>query len=739
MSLNSSKIYANRFVLKNKLSQGSFGIVYQVHDRTTNSEFALKVELEQNQKKKTLEREVTMLIQLENIQGVPQLIYHGSDCQTQFIVMELLGKDLSFYLKQYKKFSFKCCLQVAYDCIDILKNIHKRFILHRDLKPENIVMSIELDQIYIIDFGVSKIYFEADHIPFREDKDFIGTVRYASIAAHKGQELGRKDDLESLFYVIFYFLRGQLPWQNIPVESCERNRVVGNIKQTISIQELASIKCPELIKIFQYIRKLKFQEQPDYEFIKDLLIEAAKAKNIHLDGYYDWTEGIKFSKKLSESKVSFDKKEFQSSKQQMKSTTKISNYVIWSLCDNSIAKSQQNLQILPDKKKRCDIHHFSSGSNISAIMGTKNQMKLMYLPQTLTKKDVGIQRMISIEILAHDESVYSEQIDENFQESPLNDKYKDYVNEICFYNKFIKVFEIIQLQNNGCLLYSLFSVSFSDRSGRYLLHWNKYEMHRQQIHIYNFEYAVELLICLGCLMAIVNCQVSWSFIFIGLSGICVWQSFTMYATSTNKVIIWNAAQKTMIIMGYIVPLVFYLISLLVMRNTEFHYNSQICAIKFNSSEMILSKVLQFFFFFAFQLTFLIFGIIDSIKQKSRFTFLEQSYRETLFLPIITSVLILSYFISFNIQYWLEVQQIIIINNICSILMEIDLIILVFQYGFNPTILKVNAVRKVYQFRQNLELKYRNKLLEGSGSTFFHGTYSESELGSIEQIQSNFNQ
>ncbi|CAD8074526.1 unnamed protein product [Paramecium sonneborni] len=70
-------------------------------------------------------------------------------------------------------------------------------------------------------------------------------------------------------------------------------------------------------------------------------------------------------------------------------------------------------------------------------------------------------------------------------------------------------------------------------------------------------------------------------------------------------------------------------------------------------------------------------------------------------------------------------------------MEINLLILVFQYGFNPTILKVNAIRKIYEFRSNLELKYRNKLLDGSGSTFFHGTYSESELGSIEQIQQNY--
>ncbi|CAD8158351.1 unnamed protein product [Paramecium octaurelia] len=443
MSLNSSKIYANRFVMKKKLSQGSFGMVYQVYDRATNAECALKVELEENQEKKTLEREITMLIQLENVEGIPKLIWYGFEGQTQLMALQLLGKDLAYYLKLYKKFSFKCCLQVAYDCIDILKNIHKRFIIHRDLKPENIMMSIDLNQIYIVDFGVSKIYFEADHIPFRQDKDFIGTLRYASIAAHKGQELGRKDDLESLFYVIFYFLRGNLPWQNIPVEDSERNRIVGEMKQTISVQELTAMKCPEFIKIFQYIRKLKFDEQPDYEFIKDLLVEAAKNNNIKLDGYYDWTEGMKLSKKLSESKVSLDKKEPQSPKQQMKSTTKISNQVIWSVCDNSNRpQSQKNLLMPPElQKKRSDVHHFSSGSNISVVMGTYSSMRLRYLPSAINKKSPGLKRMVSIEFVAHDESVYQEQIDENYEENPLNEKYKEYPNEICFKgnNKFNQI------------------------------------------------------------------------------------------------------------------------------------------------------------------------------------------------------------------------------------------------------------------------------------------------------------
>ncbi|CAD8146376.1 unnamed protein product [Paramecium octaurelia] len=421
MSLNSPKIFGNRFIFKKKLSQGSFGIVYLVLDRATNTECALKAEKEEYEESKTLEKEIAMLIQLDNVIGIPKLIWHGIDGQIQLMAIELLGKDLAYYFKQYRKFSLKCCLQVCCDCLEILKNIHKKFIIHRDLKPENIMMSKELDQIYIVDFGISKIYFEADHIPFREDKDFIGTTRYASIAAHKGYELGRKDDLESLIYVIIYFLRGNLPWQNMPVEDSERNRLVGEMKQTIPLQELIGNKLPELIKALSYIRKLKFEEQPDYEYIKNLIEEAAENNNIKLDGYYDWNEGVKLSKKLSESKLSQDKKEQNSPKQLANCTSKISNQVIWSLFDNSIPQSQKNLLAPPDTKlNRGEVRHLTSSSNNSFFMGSHSSLRLKYLPSQMNKKSNSVlKRMVSIEFISNQESIFNEQMDENFEDYPL--------------------------------------------------------------------------------------------------------------------------------------------------------------------------------------------------------------------------------------------------------------------------------------------------------------------------------
>ena len=88
--------------------------------------------------------------------------------------------------------------------------------MHRDLKPENILMGRDknVSKAYLVDFGISKIIRDGNgkHIVFKEGKPFIGTTRYASIAAHLGHELSRKDDLESVIYVLLFLYKGSLPW-----------------------------------------------------------------------------------------------------------------------------------------------------------------------------------------------------------------------------------------------------------------------------------------------------------------------------------------------------------------------------------------------------------------------------------------------------------------------------------------------------------------------------------------------
>lgn len=101
--------------------------------------------------------------------------------------------------------------------LERIESLHSKNLIHRDLKPENIVIGWhDIDLIYLIDFGLAKYYRESgNHIPMVDKKGIIGTARYASISAHLGKEQSRRDDLESLCYVLIYLNKGKLPWMNL--------------------------------------------------------------------------------------------------------------------------------------------------------------------------------------------------------------------------------------------------------------------------------------------------------------------------------------------------------------------------------------------------------------------------------------------------------------------------------------------------------------------------------------------
>jgi len=177
-----------------------------------------------------------------------------------------------------------------------VQSIHEKNLIYRDIKPDNFLIGRPGTKgsniIHMVDFGMAKQYRDPktkQHIPYRERKSLSGTARYMSINTHLGREQSRRDDLESLGHVFMYFLRGSLPWQGLKAATNKQKyEKIGEKKQTTPIKELSE-GLPEEFSIYlNYVRKLGFEETPDYDFLRELFTKVMKNNSDIDDQVYDW-------------------------------------------------------------------------------------------------------------------------------------------------------------------------------------------------------------------------------------------------------------------------------------------------------------------------------------------------------------------------------------------------------------------------------------------------------------------
>ncbi len=172
--------------------------------------------------------------------------------------------------------------------------MHNMEFLHRDVKPDNFLVGIGKRQhtIYAIDFGLAKRYADpktGQHIPYRDGKSLTGTARYASVYTHMGIEQSRRDDLESLGFVLMYFNRGSLPWQGLRGKTKkEKYDRIREKKSGTSIEALCKGYSEEFTKYLQYCRKLAFDERPDYAMLRKLFGDLYNRSGFEHDLTFDW-------------------------------------------------------------------------------------------------------------------------------------------------------------------------------------------------------------------------------------------------------------------------------------------------------------------------------------------------------------------------------------------------------------------------------------------------------------------
>ncbi|KAM9411341.1 casein kinase I-like isoform 1-T1 [Salvelinus alpinus] len=313
----------NRYRLGRKIGSGSFGDIYLGTDISVGEEVAIKLECVKT-KHPQLHIESKIYKMMQGGVGIPTIKWCGAEGDYNVMVMELLGPSLEdLFNFCSRKFSLKTVLLLADQMISRIEYIHSKNFIHRDVKPDNFLMGLgkKGNLVYIIDFGLAKKYRDArthQHIPYRENKNLTGTARYASINTHLGigrlhthtwtlihtlfkqgqcvtfslplsTEQSRRDDLESLGYVLMYFNLGSLPWQGLKAATKrQKYERISEKKMSTPIEVLCKGYPSEFSTYLNFCRSLRFDDKPDYSYLRQLFRNLFHRQGFSYDYVFDW-------------------------------------------------------------------------------------------------------------------------------------------------------------------------------------------------------------------------------------------------------------------------------------------------------------------------------------------------------------------------------------------------------------------------------------------------------------------
>ncbi|CAL9733031.1 casein kinase I homolog 2 [Monosporozyma unispora] len=291
-----STIVGLHYKIGKKIGEGSFGVLFEGVNMINGVPVAIKFEPRKTEAPQ-LKDEYRAYKILNGTPGVPQAYYFGQEGLHNILVIDLLGPSLEDLFEWCnRKFSVKTVVQVAVQMITLIEDLHAHDLIYRDIKPDNFLVgrlgSPDANKIHLIDFGMAKQYRDPktkQHIPYREKKSLSGTARYMSINTHLGREQSRRDDMEALGHVFFYFLRGQLPWQGLKApNNKQKYEKIGEKKRSTNVYDLAQGLPIQFGRYLEIVRNLAFDETPDYEGYRQLLLSILDDLSLQADGEYDW-------------------------------------------------------------------------------------------------------------------------------------------------------------------------------------------------------------------------------------------------------------------------------------------------------------------------------------------------------------------------------------------------------------------------------------------------------------------
>ena len=259
-------IVGNKYELIKKINQGSFGALYKGKNIRTGEFVAVKIELRNDNSVNTLKYEANVYNYLKNINNFAKLKWFGKDEKYNYLVIDFLGNSLK-NIKNNTVNNLELVFHFGKKIINKLMILHENKIIHRDIKPDNILLNSDnsFENIFIVDFSFCKKYIKSDskHISEQKINNIIGSMNYISLNVHDLTEPSRRDDLESVIYILLYLYYGRLEWEN----SADLNFIYESKKNITTNENISDC----FKNIISYIRMLKFNERPNYFYIMNAL------------------------------------------------------------------------------------------------------------------------------------------------------------------------------------------------------------------------------------------------------------------------------------------------------------------------------------------------------------------------------------------------------------------------------------------------------------------------------------
>ena len=213
----------------------------------------------------------------------------GRHSDLNFLVMELLGDNIAELRRlQQGHFSMNTTIKLGIQMIKAIESVHNLGYIHRDIKPSNFAMGlsgIKKQTCFLIDFGLARRYMlpDGEIRPPRDCAGFRGTARYASINSHQSRDLGRRDDLWSVLYLLIEFSLGQLPWRRLR----DKDKV-GEMKVRYNNDELVAGLPQEFLLFMRHLSTLQYHSRPDYLYLVKMFEELYTKLGGNEKTIFDW-------------------------------------------------------------------------------------------------------------------------------------------------------------------------------------------------------------------------------------------------------------------------------------------------------------------------------------------------------------------------------------------------------------------------------------------------------------------